>query len=100
MSETVHETPGALEQEFTPDVEQPHAQAPEPAADVRLGGWTREGILWTIEDLSTLDWSRFDFDPTHEETDHALKVLARLAAISSIPSTIAPHGASITKERA
>jgi branched-chain amino acid transport system permease protein len=57
VSDTVHETPGALEQEFTPDVEQPHAQAPEPASDVRLGGWTREGIIWTIVGLVFLAWA-------------------------------------------
>jgi branched-chain amino acid transport system permease protein len=66
VSETVHDTPGALEQEFTPDVEMPHAQAPEPAADTRLGGWTREGIIWAIVGLVFLAWAIWALieDPT------------------------------------
>ena len=38
VSETVHDMPAALEQEFTPDVEQPHATAP-PGADDDSPGW-------------------------------------------------------------
>lgn len=57
MSDTVHETPGALEQEFTPDVEMPHAEVPESVPDVRLGGWTRSRIAWTITGLVFLVWA-------------------------------------------
>lgn len=61
MSETVHETPGALEQEFTPDVEMPHAETPRPVADVRLGGWTGARIGWTITGLVFVAWAIWAF---------------------------------------
>jgi branched-chain amino acid transport system permease protein len=63
----VHDAPGALEQEFTPDIEMPHARSPEPAADVRLGGWTREGIIWAIVGLVFLAWAIWAFidEPVH-----------------------------------
>jgi len=61
VSETVHETPGALEQEFTPDVEQPHATAPPAAPDLRLGGWTAGRIGWTIAGTVFLLWALWAF---------------------------------------
>lgn len=61
MSDTVHETPGALEQEFTPDVEQPHASAPEPVGDNRLGGWTRGRVGWSITVGVFLVWALWAF---------------------------------------
>lgn len=61
VSDTVHETPGALEQEFMPDVEMPHAERPRRVADVRLGGWTREGVTWTIVGLVFFVWAIWAF---------------------------------------
>lgn len=61
MSDTTHETPGALEQEFTPDVEMPHAEAPRPVRDVRLGTWSRERILWAIVGGVFLIWALIAF---------------------------------------
>jgi len=61
VSDTVHETPGALEQQFTPDVEQGHASAPAPVADVRLGGWTAAKVGWTITGLVFLAWAVWAF---------------------------------------
>lgn len=61
MSDTVHERPGALEQEFTPDVEQPHASSPPPPPDVRLGGWTRARVGWTITSAVFLLWALWAF---------------------------------------
>jgi branched-chain amino acid transport system permease protein len=66
VSDTVHETPGALEQEFAPDVEVPHPSAPPTAPDTRLGGWSREGIIWAIVGLFFLAWAIWSYveDPT------------------------------------
>ena len=61
MSDTVHETPGALEREFTPDVEPGHAAAPPPAEDVRLGGWTKARVGWTITAVVFLAWAVWAF---------------------------------------
>lgn len=61
MSDTVHETPGAFEQEFTPDVEQTHASAPPPSPDVRLGGWTRAKVGWSITGAVFLLWALWAF---------------------------------------
>jgi len=61
VSDTVHETPGALEQEFTPDVEQPHASAPKGLPDVRLGSWTPARVGWTITGLVFLAWAIWAF---------------------------------------
>jgi len=61
VSETVHETPGALEQEFTPDVEQVHASAPPPVADIRLGGWTKSRVGWSITGAIFLLWALWAF---------------------------------------
>jgi branched-chain amino acid transport system permease protein len=61
VSDTVHETPGALEQEFTPDVEQPHASAPTPVPDVRLGGWTRARVAWSITAVVFVAWAVWAF---------------------------------------
>lgn len=48
--------PGALEQEFAPDAEVPHAAAPPSAPDVRLGGWTRERVIWCVLGAILLVW--------------------------------------------
>jgi len=61
VSDTVHETPGALQQEFTPDVEQVHASAPPPVPDSRLGGWTRGRVGWTITGVLFLAWAVWAF---------------------------------------
>src|SRR6476620_11510838 len=58
--------PAALEQELTPDVEQPHATAPAGGADGRQGRWTRSRIAWTIVGVVFLAWAGWAFlaDPT------------------------------------
>jgi branched-chain amino acid transport system permease protein len=61
VSETVHDRPGALEQEFTPDVEQPHAERPGRIDDVRLGGWTRARVGWTVTSVVFLAWALWAF---------------------------------------
>jgi branched-chain amino acid transport system permease protein len=61
VSETLHDRPGALEQEFTPDAEQPHASAPRPIGDTRLGGWTRGRVGWTITGVVFLAWAIWAF---------------------------------------
>ena len=61
MSDTVHETPGALEQEFTPDVEQVHASAPPGVPDTRLGGWTKARVGWSITGAIFLLWALWAF---------------------------------------
>ena len=61
MSDTVHERPGALEQEFTPDVEQPHASAQRAVPDTRLGGWTRARVGWSITAAVFLLWALWAF---------------------------------------
>ncbi|MFA5885788.1 MAG: branched-chain amino acid ABC transporter permease [Acidimicrobiia bacterium] len=61
MSDTVHEPPGALEQDFSPDAEAQRAEAPKPVADERLGGWTREGVIWTIVGVIFLAWAIWAF---------------------------------------
>lgn len=40
---------------------------------------TADAAMDWLTDLSTLDWSRLNFDPTPEQIDHARRVLARLA---------------------
>jgi branched-chain amino acid transport system permease protein len=47
-------------------VEQPHASAPRPAPDVRLGGWTRAKVGWTFTGVVFLLWALWAFieDPT------------------------------------
>ena len=61
MSETVHDTPAALDQEFTPDVEQPYATAPPDVGEERRGGWTRARIVWTIVGVVFLAWAAWAF---------------------------------------
>lgn len=57
----MHEPPGALEQDFSPDAEAQRAEAPKPVADERLGGWTREGVIWTIVGVIFLAWAIWAF---------------------------------------
>ena len=57
----MHDTPAALEQEFTPDVEQPHATRPPDVDDPRLGGWTRGRVGWTIVGVVFLAWAVWAF---------------------------------------
>lgn len=40
---------------------------------------TADAAMDWLTDLSTLDWSRLNFDPTPEQIDHARRVLTRLA---------------------
>jgi branched-chain amino acid transport system permease protein len=61
VRETAHDTPGALEQELTPDVEQPYATVPRTVADVRLGGWTRARVAWAIAGVVLLGWALWAF---------------------------------------
>jgi branched-chain amino acid transport system permease protein len=61
VSETVHDTPAALEQELTPDVGQPRATPPRHLADVRLGGWTHTRVAWTIAGVVFLAWAVWAF---------------------------------------
>jgi branched-chain amino acid transport system permease protein len=61
VSETAHETPGALEQEFTPDVEHVHARAPREPTDVESRKWTRGRIGWSITGGIFLSWAIWAF---------------------------------------
>jgi branched-chain amino acid transport system permease protein len=61
VSETVHDTPAALDQEFTPDVEQPYATAPTDVGEERRGGWTRARIVWTLVGVVFLAWAAWAF---------------------------------------
>jgi branched-chain amino acid transport system permease protein len=61
VSDTVHDTPAALEQPFAPDLEQPRATAPEPAEDVRARRWTRARIGWTTAAVVFFVWAVWAF---------------------------------------
>jgi branched-chain amino acid transport system permease protein len=61
VSETVQETPGALEQEFTPDVEQVHARAPREDPEVVPRRWTRARIGWSITTAVFVAWAVWAF---------------------------------------
>ena len=80
----MHDTPAALEQEFTPDVEQPHATARRSVADVRRGGWTRARIAWTIVGVIFLAWAVWAFveDGTAVRRARSARVWRRAAVVA------------------
>jgi branched-chain amino acid transport system permease protein len=61
VSEVVHETPGALEQQFTPDVEEVHVRPSQRAAQVRRRGQNRGRIGWTITAAVFVVWAIWAF---------------------------------------
>lgn len=61
MSDTLRDAPGALEQEFSPDVERPTASTPPPPPDPRLGGWTRARVGWLVTSVVFLAWAVWAF---------------------------------------
>ena len=61
MSDTVHERPGALEQEFAPEVGAPERSLERPARDPRLGTWTVGRIGWSIAGVVLLAWAIWAF---------------------------------------
>jgi len=60
VSEVVHETPGALEQEFTPDVERVHARPSQRAHETRVRQ-SRSRIGWTIAAAIFIVWAIWAF---------------------------------------
>ena len=61
MTEAVHDTPAALEQEFTPDVEQVHARPGRTATGRPIKTWTRGRIGWTVTAAVFVVWAIWAF---------------------------------------
>lgn len=61
MSDTVHETPGALEQQFAPEIGAPEPSLDRPPTDPRLGTWTPGRVVWTLGGLALLAWLAWAF---------------------------------------
>jgi branched-chain amino acid transport system permease protein len=57
----VSEQPAALAQELAPEVGMPPPEVEAPPDDERIGGWTREGIVWSIVGLVFLAWAIWCF---------------------------------------
>jgi branched-chain amino acid transport system permease protein len=57
----VSEQPAALAQELAPEVGMPPPEVEAPPDDERIGGWTREGIIWSIVGLVFLAWAIWCF---------------------------------------
>jgi branched-chain amino acid transport system permease protein len=57
----VSEQPAALAQELAPEVGMPPPEVEAPPEDERIGGWTREGIVWSIVGLVFLAWAIWCF---------------------------------------
>lgn len=55
------EQPGALAQELAPDAGMPQPTLDAPDRDSRLGGWTKEGVIWSIIGLIFLAWAIWAF---------------------------------------
>ena len=55
------EQPAALTQEFAPDVGMPPPEVEAPPDEERIGGWTTEGIVWSIVGLLFLAWAIWCF---------------------------------------
>src|SRR5436190_395496 len=56
LSDTVHERPGALEQEFAPETGFPESSLEAPQRDPRLGTWTASRAVWTSGALLAVAW--------------------------------------------
>jgi branched-chain amino acid transport system permease protein len=61
VSDTVHGTPGALEQEFAPELGLPEPSLERPARDPRLGAWTTSRIIWSLVIIALLAWAIWAF---------------------------------------
>jgi branched-chain amino acid transport system permease protein len=61
VSDTVHETPAALEQQFAPEVEQSRSTGPRGTAGAGPGGWTRGRIGWTTAAVVFFAWALWAF---------------------------------------
>jgi len=61
LSDTVHERPGALEQEFAPELGMPEPSLERPARDSRLGTWTTSRVIWTIVGVVVIAWAIWAF---------------------------------------
>ena len=55
------EQPAALTQEFAPDVGMPPPEVEAPPEEERIGGWTTEGIVWSIVGVLFLAWAIWCF---------------------------------------
>ena len=61
MTEAVHDTPAALDQDFTPGVEQVHARPGRPARGRPIKSWTRGRIGWTVTSAVFAVWAIWAF---------------------------------------
>jgi len=61
VSDTVHEMPGALAQEFAPELGAPEPSLEKPIRDSRLGTWTASRIVWSLVGLAFLAWAIWAF---------------------------------------
>src|SRR5262249_2734859 len=61
LSDTVHERPGALEQEFAPELGMPEPSVDRPARDPRLGTWTASRVVWTLIGVVAIVWAIWAF---------------------------------------
>jgi len=57
----VSERPAALTQELAPEAGMPPPEVEAPPDDERIGGWTTEGIVWSIVALVFLAWAIWCF---------------------------------------
>ena len=55
------EQPAALTQEFAPDIGMPPPEVEAPPDEERIGGWTTEGIVWSIVGVLFLVWAIWCF---------------------------------------
>ena len=55
------ERPAALTQELAPEAGMPPPEVEAPPDDERIGGWTTEGIVWSIVGLVFLAWAIWCF---------------------------------------
>jgi branched-chain amino acid transport system permease protein len=61
VSETVHDTPAALEQEFTPDIGSREGSGRRQVGDGGLERWTRARIAWVVVGTVFLAWAVWAF---------------------------------------
>jgi branched-chain amino acid transport system permease protein len=61
LSDTVHDVPGALEQEFAPELGAPEPSLERPPRDSRLGTWTAGRIVWSLLGIAFLVWAIWAF---------------------------------------
>src|SRR6185436_5232366 len=57
VTEAVHDTPAALDQDFTPDVEQVRARPGATARGRPIKAWTRGRIGWTVTAVIFVVWA-------------------------------------------